>query len=746
MVELRQVLLTPLLAVFAACRPAAAGAPLAPRPGASLFDSLERLEVVHFADSNVPEPLRTRVTEALAVRSQTIAPEQWVQAGQAPRRAGELLWRVQTQIRMDLGLGRPWLTHDGRACVPFNLVPRRENQPTAITGWKDPAGGLTFGWSARAGELVASACERPREVSLGWEFDAEHDGLALEPVLQRGVRPQDARGLQRTLVFGQSARPVLAVATPSRLAVEVDLQAVDELRLAVALWDVGFAPRGEQLARVPSPGDGMGFSVLAGGETVWSREVTERNVFHDASIDLTRFRGRRLELAFETDPGPGGDARFDYGVWSGLSLHGEARVAPARPHVVLIDVDTLRADRLGCYGYTRDTSPRLDRWAASEAVLYEDALSTACWTLPATISMLTGLAPVQHRVYSGQMTMSPELTPIARRLRAAGYETHGRSDGAFVSSSFGFGEGFERYDCEPRPREEHERIGWQPELARIRERRSERPLFYFLQTYQVHGPYPQDRRFEDPARPYRGRLGQENPSHIELVRSVSTLEAADWRWLNDTYDAGIRRMDDVVGAFLEGLGAAFGDDPYLVIVTSDHGEEIGDHGDFGHGHDLHEELLRVPLLVRFPGGPAGARESRPVSSLDLVPTILDWAGLEVPAHLPGRSLRQPLPERRLRVAEHEGTAFAAHLDGWKLLSGLIAGYRGPNRFPLLLRRGDERGGGDLLALEDERARELRALLQAYLARYPDLGVAHSLAAPDEALVVELRQLGYAGDE
>jgi len=272
------------------------------------------------------------------------------------------------------------------------------------------------------------------------------------------------------------------------------------------------------------------------------------------------------------------------------------------------------------------------------------------------------------------------------------------------------------------------------------------PVF-FLQTYQVHGPYVRERRFEDPARPYRGKLEHVSPTHDDLERGTFVLDEADWRWLNDTYDAGIRCMDEVVGPFLEALSDAFGEDPYLVILTSDHGEQIGEHGDIGHAHDLHRELLYVPLVIRFPGGPAGAREARPVSSLDIVPTILDLAGLDLPPHLSGRSLRGDLPGRRLRVAEHGGTAFATDLDGWRLLSGSLTHSSVKDPFPRLLHSGeDPRESFDRTREAGDRARELEDELRRYLERYPRLQIERSSAAVDVALAEQLGELGYAGDE
>ena len=125
----------------------------------------------------------------------------------------------------------------------------------------------------------------------------------------------------------------------------------------------------------------------------------------------------------------------------------------------------------------------------------------------------------------------------------------------------------------------------------------------------------------------------------------------DWRYVNNVYDAGVARMDDVVMAFIEGIEAIFADEPFLLIFSSDHGEEINDHGVFGHAHVLYEEVTRVPLIVHFPEGSRVGRSAEPTSGLDLVPTMLDFAGLERPSYLSGFSLRNELPRDRVRITE-----------------------------------------------------------------------------------------------
>jgi arylsulfatase A-like enzyme len=311
----------------------------------------------------------------------------------------------------------------------------------------------------------------------------------------------------------------------------------------------------------------------------------------------------------------------------------------------------------------------------------------------------------------------------------------------FFRSGYGFDQGFDVNHA----------LGWVKSWTKpleiIRSRSSERPLFLFLHTYMVHAPYRFDSRFLEDSRD-RGRSrfeGQEITSETinAYLDGELDLSDADKRYINALYDAGVARMDDVAGGFLEELEAALGGQAALVFLTSDHGEEFWEHNRMGHGHSLHNELLRVPLLVRFPEPRVERVSSAPVSLLDIVPTVLDYAGLQAPRTLPGRSLRNPIPEPRLRVAENDTEHRALQLGAWKLIRGAQALARWkPDPVALFHLADDAAELDNLAASQPDRVRELDQSWEQYLERYPVTLDEPKPAEVDPEGVKSLRNLGY----
>ncbi len=445
-----------------------------------------------------------------------------------------------------------------------------------------------------------------------------------------------------------------------------------------------------------------------------------------------------------------------------------------RPDVVLISIDSLRADHLGCYGYARDTSPTLDALAA-DGVRFENAVSTTSWTLPSHAAMFTGLYDSTHGLVDNGLRLADAHETLAERLAAAGYHTAGFFGGPYLHPTFGLAQGFEVYEscmttvdaalpeadvrAESRARDGRSHVdvtgprtleavrGWAADL-------DERPVFLFVHLWDVHYdflPPPEYVERFDPD--YEGDLTGEG--FLDNPRIAPGMPRRDYEHLLALYDAEIRFTDDVLKGILDALDAAGRLDGALVVVTADHGEEFLEHGRKGHQKTLFEEVVRVPLIVRGAGVAApGTVRPEQVRLVDLVPTVLDVAGLGAPDDVQGRSLAPLLrgeslaEEPALLELLADGRAFRA----LRTNDGKVISYAPtpPRRYYDL--RGDpgeqrslERGDPVLEnALEELRRATLDAAELGH--RLGRRAVAVEPDAPDaEALDARLRELGYVDD-
>jgi len=395
--------------------------------------------------------------------------------------------------------------------------------------------------------------------------------------------------------------------------------------------------------------------------------------------------------------------RWLLALWIGLGL-ACAEEPPGRPNLVLISLDTLRPDFLGCYGHPRPTSPTLDA-LAERGVLFEDVVSSAPWTLPAHATMLTGLYVSHHGVRTHETRVPHTRQTLAEELQAAGYHT-----AAVVNTEnlgleqLDFDQGFERFE-------------WVEETARdpvtleysipntgdevIEEAlrtvdglaADEAPFFLFVHVYDAHTDYDAPEYHDEFVSDYDGALdGDTNQLVLWRDRDVPRSEE-DLEHLRELYEAEIRRTDDLVGELLEGLEQRGGLEDTVIDVTSDHGEEFGEHGGLLHGRTHYQELLAVPLLLAGPGLPEGERIQEPAGLVDVLPTVLGLAGLAPTDEVDGVDLslhwRDPgaLPERRI---------FFAEADQANIVDGVQVG-----NIKLMMRVGTEKLHVDRLTLETE---------------------------------------------
>ena len=416
---------------------------------------------------------------------------------------------------------------------------------------------------------------------------------------------------------------------------------------------------------------------------------------------------------------------------------------PPRPNIVLYVVDTVRADRLGVYGYGKPTSPRLDAFAAG-AVLFEKAYAQSSWTRPAVASLFTGLLPPAHRTVGRRSVLPEDATTLAEILAVHGYEGMGLVRNPNVGRAFGFAQGFTRFRSEDRERDETmlDRVRlWLDERQGVAE-----PFFLFLHAIDPHGPY-------DPAPEFEEMFEAGGaPAHYRTVRYLLGLnrgevepepETADA--LSRLYDAEVAQNDRAFGELLDELEARGLVEDTAVIYLSDHGEEFAEHGRWEHGLSLYEEVLRVPLVMRLPGVPP-RRVEEPAQHVDVLPTLLAYLGIEAP----------PTDGRDLLAARRRGDPpldVYTHLD--------VDGHRAASvirdRYKLVLPQSPSQGTAPMLFDLDSDPGELEDLaadrpdiVERMLALLAERNLAEEIVSAeeieddqlDEDVRRRLRALGY----
>lgn len=322
----------------------------------------------------------------------------------------------------------------------------------------------------------------------------------------------------------------------------------------------------------------------------------------------------------------------------GTEVEEKVEVPRATRGYILISLDTLRADRLGSYGYEPPTSPFLDRLAAERAVLFEQAWVQYPSTLTSHMSMLTGLYPGEHGVYPPYSFLSKDIPMLPEVFQGAGFRTGAVTEGGFMRGRYGFRRGFEHFQARDRRKPDDVEKTFERGLRFLRGLGEEDNFFLFLHTYATHAPYDPPQRLRDLF--WEGEVPENAffPSGDALTEHNNRGDLLDddvRDYFNALYDAGIRYLDEVLESFFNEVDVMGLMDDITVVITSDHGEELQDHGRMNHTQ-LYEEILRVPLLVIHPDV-APARRSQPVESIDIMPTLLEIAGLP-PTPLSGQSL------------------------------------------------------------------------------------------------------------
>ena len=351
--------------------------------------------------------------------------------------------------------------------------------------------------------------------------------------------------------------------------------------------------------------------------------------------------------------------------------------SPGRgPSVIVISVDTLRPDHLGCYGYDRETSPTVDRFA-EESLLFENCFAQAPTTRPSCGVILSGFFPHELKIFNNSDNLSDEVPTVTELLREKGYRTLGVVSNFVLRRRSGFDQGFDYYD---------DKMG-EAELVRgIPERIAEnttdtainllrlhhkQKFFMWIHYQDPHGPYtpkpPFNTMFVDQSAEPLELDVNETVSGIGGIPSYQRLgDNRDFNYYVSQYDGEIRYFDEHFEGLIDALKELDLYDTALIIFTSDHGEGMGEHGYyFAHGEYVYNTLIRVPLIVRY-GSKLQGREKEFAQIMDLVPTILDVTGVGTKTAYRGVNLLGDLPSSRLVFAERPGH-YAVFSDGLKLI-------------------------------------------------------------------------------
>jgi arylsulfatase A-like enzyme len=420
-------------------------------------------------------------------------------------------------------------------------------------------------------------------------------------------------------------------------------------------------------------------------------------------------------------------------------------VAGNRLNVLLITIDTLRADHMGAYGYRRPTSPRLDA-LARRGVVFDQAYTYWPKTRGSFVGIMTGRFASQTG-YGKSHPLLLDFNPtLASVLKSAGYETAATVDNPNVAASLGYARGFDRY------RETWEESGLASEMDRTRAitadgvrylagAKPDRPFFLWLHYVNPHAPYeppaPWDKAFLDDEASRGPRLRPVDGFHDGVPKQWA-VPGKTLGWYVAQYDGEIAAVDAEVGSLVEALDASAVRDRTLVVVTSDHGESLGEHGYyFDHGEDLFDPSMRIPLIVAGPGVKAGARAGVLATTLDLVPTLLDAVKVSYPPDLAGDSLLpatrgEGRPEHRRLQGQNDRNLLGAWDRRFKVVATPSdAGAR----YALYDRESDPGETRDASGAQPDRARQERRELELFRERI-------------DAQLVKTRRLleGQSGEE
>jgi arylsulfatase A-like enzyme len=488
-------------------------------------------------------------------------------------------------------------------------------------------------------------------------------------LLQPEARLQDASvaGRDKAWVLGQTGKRVrlndvvrrtLPASPPSRLRYTVDVPLGARLTFNCGIpQDRQDRPAVEFVVKV----------VRRGREEVVWRELIDpltrpaHRRWLKAEVDLSKHAGRGVDLVFETRGFDEGDGDARRAFWGAPALIVPGRPAPL---VIVYLVDTLRADHTSLYGYHRDTTPALDAFA-KDAVVFEQAIAQASWTKPSVASLFTSQLPGRHRAVQLRDVLDGGLVTMAEMLSSRGYATGGAiANSVIYSQGVNFDQGFDVFvglhGAEGRPSKLVDAGVVVDAALAFLDSRQGLPTFLYVHTMDPHVPYSPPPPFDRKYQPHP------TADHPGADPRTDFKEDLDRDRMIAQYDGDVAYGDQEFGRFVRGLKERGLYDRAIVVFLADHGEEFQDHGKWLHGRSVFDELVRIPLVVKFPGQrDAGKRVRDQVQEVDVLPTLLESQGLPVPKppDIQGQPLQAVLRGEHLdrpALSEISHRGFVAH--------------------------------------------------------------------------------------
>jgi len=445
----------------------------------------------------------------------------------------------------------------------------------------------------------------------------------------------------RSIQTGDATRHGLYLPAPSTIAFTVDVPENGVLR-----FDASILPPEALMANTRT--DGATLLVSVGGETPIA-SLTVDETIQGYRIDLSSWANEEIELQFKTEPGP--STALDYVFIAEPTLLSETEDAP---QMVMIFIDTLRPDAMSLYGYNRETSPNIDAWS-KDAAVFTEARSVAPWTLPSTRTMYTGTQPERW----------DKVETLQSRLAKAGWSTAMFASNVYLSSNFNMSKDWGRHRCT---------YGLQGSVQVNRgiqflEEHTGQPAFLLLHLMDMHLPYTEPIQ-------YQNLFAESLPPAFkssyfirhEVTRAARSMGDEGKAYVRGRYDNNMRYLDDQIQRLFDVL-----DDDATVVIVSDHGEEFWEHGGFEHGHTLHDEVLRIPLVIKGPNMTPGQFDE-PTSLLDVAPTMAAMQGIDTTGMV-GRDLRALANGERQQDFESHPIAFGRPLYGLRQWGSLLDGQK-----------------------------------------------------------------------